>query len=161
MSLTPSPLLATSIKALTRSLRFALGVDHVLIDLIDLARAAIGTITCYPPYSTSKSTSVCRVVLHPQSATQPRKARLFHPRRGPTVHSLGWHCERKNPQREKGASKGDGAPSPAASALSSRSAIQAHAEPIQPQPPTIPSPPQDSPADSESAPVPAHRTPPG
>jgi hypothetical protein len=43
MSLTPSPVLLTSLKALTRSLLFAMGIDHVLIDF--LARAAIGAIT--------------------------------------------------------------------------------------------------------------------
>jgi hypothetical protein len=43
MSLTPSPLLLTSLKALTRSLLFAMGIDHVLIDF--LASAAIGAIT--------------------------------------------------------------------------------------------------------------------
>lgn len=42
MSLIPNPLLLTSLKALTRSLLFALGIDHVLIDF--LARAAIGAI---------------------------------------------------------------------------------------------------------------------
>jgi len=40
MSLTPSPLLLTSLKALTRSLLFALGIDQVLVDF--LAHAAIG-----------------------------------------------------------------------------------------------------------------------
>ena len=40
MSLTPSLFLLTSLKALTRSLLFALGIDHVLIDF--LAHAAIG-----------------------------------------------------------------------------------------------------------------------
>ena len=40
MSLPPSPFLLTSVKALPRSLLFALGIDHVLIDF--LAHAAIG-----------------------------------------------------------------------------------------------------------------------
>ena len=43
MSLTPSPFLLTSLKALTRSLLFALGIDHVLVDF--LAHAAIGAVT--------------------------------------------------------------------------------------------------------------------
>jgi hypothetical protein len=42
MSLTPNPFLLTSLKASTRSLLFALGIDHALIDF--LAHAAIGAI---------------------------------------------------------------------------------------------------------------------
>ena len=40
MILNSTPVLATSVKALTRSLLFSLGVDHVLIDF--LANVAIG-----------------------------------------------------------------------------------------------------------------------
>ncbi|MFZ0862527.1 MAG: hypothetical protein WAN76_26500 [Candidatus Sulfotelmatobacter sp.] len=43
MTLVSTPVLATSAKALTRSLLFALGIDHVLIDF--LGRAAIGDAT--------------------------------------------------------------------------------------------------------------------
>jgi hypothetical protein len=43
MSLTPIPLLATSLKSLTRSLLFSLGLDHALIDF--LALTALGAAT--------------------------------------------------------------------------------------------------------------------
>ena len=44
MSLTPSPLLLTSLKALTRSLLFALGIDQVLVDLLAHAAIGVGTV---------------------------------------------------------------------------------------------------------------------
>jgi hypothetical protein len=43
MPLTPSPLLATYLKAFARSVLFSLGVDHTLIDF--LANAAAGAAT--------------------------------------------------------------------------------------------------------------------
>jgi hypothetical protein len=43
MSLTPIPLLETSLKSLTRSLLFSLGLDHALIDF--LALTALGAAT--------------------------------------------------------------------------------------------------------------------
>jgi hypothetical protein len=43
MPFTPSPLLATYLKAFTRSVLISLGLDHVLIDF--LANAAVGAAT--------------------------------------------------------------------------------------------------------------------
>jgi hypothetical protein len=43
MSLTPIPLLATSLKSFTRSFLFSLGLDHALIDF--LALTALGAAT--------------------------------------------------------------------------------------------------------------------
>jgi hypothetical protein len=45
MSLTTTPLLATSVKAAARSLLFSLGMDHSLIDF--LANTAVGAATVF------------------------------------------------------------------------------------------------------------------
>jgi hypothetical protein len=76
MSLTPSPLLATYLKAFARYVLFSLGLDHTLIDF--LANAAVGAATVllvlfFVALRIPRRRSANSVTSIPPAATQIRK----------------------------------------------------------------------------------------